>query len=234
MEKQELIKDIEQLLTEKAAAKDFSDEAIANITKVFHDAIREKSEHYVEQIEKAKAEQAEAQTQKEELANTISELQEKLNQAEEKLGSLEEEKVSRESQARFDARMNLIEEAYTLDAEDLKIVAAEVEQLDESEESFASYQEKLSVVFKSKSNEYIQKLADEMEAKIQEEVEKRLASKASDQDSEQDSEVVEQSLERAEANEERIPNNNGASSESEDSLRNRFAEAFKNSVKVTY
>lgn len=234
MEKQQIIKDIEQLLTEKAAAKDFSDEAIANITKVFHEAIREKSEDYVEQIEKAKAEQAEAQTQKEELANTISQLQEKLNQAEEKLGSLEEEKVSRESQARFDARMNLIEEAYALDAEDLKIVAAEVEQLDENEESFASYQEKLSVVFKSKSNEYIQKLADEMETKIQEEVEKRLASKASDQDSEQDSEVVEQSLERAEANEESIPNNNGASSESENSLRDRFAEAFKNAVKITY
>ena len=237
MEKQELLKDIEQLLSEKAAAKDFSDEAIANITKVFHDAIREKSEDYVEQIEKAKAEQAEAQTQKDELAKTLSELQNKLEETEQKLESLEVEKTDRESQARFDARMSLIEESYTLEDEDRKIIAAELSDIDDSEEAFASYQEKLSVVFKSKSNEYIQKLAEEMEAKIQEEVAKRLSSETSDATEttpEEGSKVIEESLEKAEATEEVIPNNNGATSETEESLRDRFAQAFKDSVKVTY
>lgn len=204
---------------------------------VFHDAIREKSEEYVEQIEKAKAEQAEAQTQKDELAKTLSELQSKLEETEQKLESLEVEKSERESQARFDSRMSLIEESYTLEDEDRKIIAAELSEIDDSEEAFASYQEKLSVVFKSKSNEYIQKLAEEMEAKIQEEVAKRLnseTSEATEVTAEEGSKVIEESLEKAEATEEVIPNNNGATSETEESLRDRFAQAFKDSVKVTY
>jgi len=236
MEKQELLKDIEQLLSEKAAAKDFSDEAVANIAKVFHDAIHEKSNEYVEQIEKAKAEQAEAQTQKEELAKTLSELQCKLGETEEKLQSLEVEKTERESQARFDARMNVIEESYTLEDADRKIIAEELSSIDDSEEAFASYQEKLSVVFKSKSNEYIQKLAEEMEAKIQEEVAKRLSeesSQASEEVPEEGSTLIEESLEKANATEV-IPNNNCQTSETEESLRSRFAQAFKDSVKVTY
>jgi hypothetical protein len=239
MEKQEkIIKDIEQLLSDKAAAKDFSDEAIANISKVFHDAIREKSEDYVEQIEKAKAEQAEAQTQKEELAKTLSDLQDKLNETENQLQELSEEKLERESQATFDARMNAINESYSLDDEDLKVVAAEVSELDGSEASFEDYQKKIAVVFKSKSNEYIQKLAEEMEAKIQAEVEKRLASQASESSVEEvaqsDESTIEESLEKANATSESIPNNNLESVESEDTLKHRFAEAFRDSVKITY
>lgn len=237
MEKQELLKDIEQLLSEKAAAKDFSDEAIASITKVFHEAIREKSEDYVKQVKQVEAEKAEAQTQKEELAGELSALKEQLESTEKKLNGLEEEKVERESQARFNSRMSAIEEVYDLDEEDLKVVASEVVTLDETEESFSQYQEKLAVVFKSKSKEYLQQLADEMEAKITAEVEKRLSQKseASTETSvEQASDVAEQSLENAEAEEAVLPNNNGESIETEETLRDRFAKAFRDNVKVTY
>jgi hypothetical protein len=240
MEKQELLKDIEQLLCEKAAAKDFSDEAIANITKVFHDAIREKSQEYVDQIEQAKADQAEALTQKDELAITLSELQEKLTETETKLGGLEEEKVEREARARFDSRMELIEELYELDNEDKKIVASEVSSLDLADEAFAEYQERLTVLFKTKNKEYLQKLADEMEAKIEAEVTKRLESKATveetveEQAVEEASADVEQSLDQATAEDAGLPNNNGESIETEETLRERFAKAFRDSVKVTY
>ena len=237
MEKQELLKDIEQLLSEKAAAKDFSDEAIASITKVFHDAIREKSEEYVEQVKQVEAEKAEAQTKKEELASELSALKEQLETTEQKLQGLEEEKNERESQARFDSRMSVIEEVYELDEEDLKVVASEVVTLDDTEESFAQYQEKLAVVFKSKSKEYLQKLADEMEAKITAEVEKRLAQKSEASEevvAEEPAEVAEESLENAEAEEAVLPNNNGESIETEETLRDRFAKAFRDNVKVTY
>ena len=239
MEKQELLKDIEQLLSEKAAAKDFSDEAIANITKVFHDAIREKSEEYVEQIDQAKADKAEAETQREELAKTLSELQEKLSETEKQLDGLEAEKSEREAQARFDARMSSLEEVYELDEADRKIVASEVAALDASEESFAEYQEKVSVVFKAKSKEYLQKLADEMEAKIEAEVAKRLGAASSETDTKETAEeateaIVEESLDQAEAEEVTLPNNNGESIETEESLRDRFAKAFRDNVKVVY
>ena len=234
MEKQELLKDIEQLLSEKAAAKDFSDEAIANITKVFHDAIREKSQEYVEQVEQAKAEQAEAEGQNEELQKTLSDFQSKLEETEQKLQSLEDEKLQAQTQAAFDARMTCIEELYELEDEDRKVVASEVSGLSLEEEAFAGYQEKLAVVFKSKNKEYLAKLAEEMEAKINEEVEKRLAAQASQETSDEEVENAEEALEKAEAEEVTLPNNNCETAESEETLRARFQKAFKDSVKVQF
>jgi iron-sulfur cluster repair protein YtfE (RIC family) len=243
MEKQELLKDIEQLLSEKAAAKDFSDEAIANITKVFHDAIREKSEEYVEQIDKVKAEKAEAETQNDELSKTLSDLQEKFSETEKLLEELETDKSEREAQARFDARMSSVEEIYELDEADRKVVASELSSLDETEESFAEYQEKISVVFKSKSKEYLEKLAAEMEAKIEAEVAKRLESAASEGTKEvtevveeviAEDAVAEKALDQATTEEAAITNNNGESIETEDTLRERFTKAFRDNVKVTY
>jgi len=237
MEKTKLLEDIEQLLSEKAAAKDFSDEAIANITKVFHEAIREKSEEYVEQIEKAKAEKAEAEGHREELDKTISELQDQLKDTEDKLGSLETEKQEREAQARFDARMTAIEEGYELDEADRKVLASEISALDESEEAFAEYQEKVSVVFKSKNKEYLEQLAAEMEARIEAEVAKRLETSAATTETptaEPTEGVVEQSLDQAKPETEDLPNNNGESIETEETLRERFQKAFKDSVKVSY
>lgn len=235
MERQELLKDIEQLLTEKAAAKDFSDEAIANITKVFHDAIREKSQEYVVQVEQAKAEQAEAETQKEELSKTLTELNKKLDSAEDKIKALEGEKLQQETQAAFDARMTLVEELYELEDEDRKIVASEVSQLSLEEQAFADYQEKLAVVFKSKSKEYLQNLAEELEAKINAEVEKRLAEASEKTEAEAaDESSVEETLERAEAEQVTLPNNNCETAETEEDLRVRFQKAFQDSVKVQF
>jgi hypothetical protein len=235
MEKQELLKDIEQLLSEKAAAKDFSDEAIANITKVFHDAIREKSQEYVDQVEQAKAEKAEAETQKEELSKTLEDLNQKLQTAEEKISALEDEKLQQATQAAFDARMSAVEDLYELEDQDRKIIASEISELSLEEEAFAEYQEKLAVVFKSKSKEYLQKLADELEAKINAEVEKRLAEASESTENETESvENVEQSLERAEAEEVTLTNNNCESAVEEEDLRSRFQKAFKDSVKVQF
>ena len=92
-------------------------------------------------------------------------------------------------------------------------------------------------MFKSKSKEYLQKLADEMEAKITAEVEKRLAQKSEASEevvAEEPAEVAEESLENAEAEEAVLPNNNGESIETEETLRDRFAKAFRDNVKVTY
>jgi hypothetical protein len=244
MEKTELLKDIEQLLSEKVAAKDFSEEAIANITKVFHDAIREKSEEYVNEIEQVKAEKSEAEKEGLELNETIKDLAHQLKDTQGHLETLEKEKDARESQARFDARMEQIEEVYQLEDGDRKIVAAEVDALDQADEAFAEYQDKLSVVFKSKSKEYLQKLADEMEAKIEAEVQKRLKSAASVEATEQtkatetssviEESLVEDSLDKATPEDTGIPNNNGESIETEETLRERFAKAFKDSVSINF
>ena len=55
---------------------------------------------------------------------------------------LEEENSAREAEIRFNSRMEALNEIYDLDEDDSKIVASEISDLDESEESFAEYQEK--------------------------------------------------------------------------------------------
>lgn len=238
MEKTELLKDIEQLLSEKAAAKDFSEEAIANITKVFHDAIREKSDEYVNEIEQVKAEKSEAEKEGEELTETVKDLSHQLKETQEQLAALEEEKIARESQARFDARMEQIEEVYELEDSDRKIVASEVVTLDSAEEAFSEYQEKLSVLFKSKSKEYLRELSEQMEAKIEAEVEKRMKSSASVSSTEEvaatEGSLIEDSLDKATPESTEIPNNNGESIETEETLQERFAKAFKDSVSINF
>ena len=185
----------------------------------------------------AKAEKAEAEGHREELDKTISELQDQLKDTEDKLGSLETEKQEREAQARFDARMTAIEEGYELDEADRKVLASEISALDESEEAFAEYQEKVSVVFKSKNKEYLEQLAAEMEARIEAEVAKRLETSAATTETPTAAPtegVVEQSLDQAKPETEDLPNNNGESIETEETLRERFQKAFKDSVKVSY
>ena len=69
---------------------------------------------------------------------------------------------------------------------------------------------------------------------INQEVEKRLAAQASQEDSEEVVEGVEETLEKAEAEEVSLPNNNCETAESEEDLRERFQKAFKDSVKIQF
>lgn len=244
MDTEKLITEFKQLLDEKMKAKDFSEDAVASITKVFHDAIKERSEDYVDEVEKAKAEKQESEVAQEALTTQLSDLEQKLQSTEEKLQALETEALQRESAARFNARMEEVDSGYELSDEDRTIVAAEIQELDDSTEAFAAYQEKLTVVFKHKSKEFIEQLAKEMEDKIQSEVEKRLGTSSasaeetptetSEEAQEVDTDVVEEILEKVEANSDPIANNNVESAESENSLRDRFAKTFKDSVKISY
>lgn len=75
-----------------------------------------------------------------------------------------------------------------------------------------------------------------MESKIQAEVEKRL-SEATESDTQETVSAeaqTEETLDKAEAGEVSIPNNNGESIETEESLQERFAKAFRDSIKVTF
>ncbi|MAF24737.1 hypothetical protein CL634_04095 [bacterium] len=243
MDTEKLITEFKELLDEKMKTKDFSEDAVASITKVFHDAIKERSEDYVEEVEKAKAEKEESETAREAMVTQVSDLEEKLQSTEDKLQALEEDAQQREATARFNARMESVDSTYDLSDEDRTIVAAEINGLDDTDESFAAYQEKLTVVWKHKSKEFIEQLAKEMEDKIQSEVEKRLSTASTDETTEQPTEevaeeistdAIEEVLDQVEAATDGVVNNNGESVEREASLRDRFAKAFKDSVKFTF
>ena len=249
MDKDQLINEFRAALDEKLGKQDFSEESVASISKVFIETIREKGEQYVADLEKAKAEKEEAVQAQSSLQEKVNEVEEQLLSTKQKLEALEQENTAREAEVRFNARMEMLNEIYQLDEDDSKIVASELSSLDETEESFAEYQDKLSKVWKHKNKEFIAAEQKAFEDRVAQEVEKRLETaqatteeaaeetveiaEASKTEQEDSSDEVEETLDNLQVEEAAIVNNNESSSEG-DSLRDRFAKTFKESIKISY
>jgi len=121
--------------------------------------------------------------------------------------------------------MSSIENEYDLNGDSRKIVAHELKDLDETEDAFATYQDKLAVVFKHQNKLFLKEQQEAFDAKLAEAVEKRIAELNNSEASED--EVVEEAIEKVEATEEEtVANNNGESSEKDLSLRDKFKKAF--------
>ena len=224
MDNNEILNNLVSALEEKVSEKKFSEEAVATVSKIINDAILERNESFVQEKEQLETEKAELAKAAEENAEAVKKLQEELSAATDRVTELEQQHKQQEAVARFDARMSVIEDAYELDEESRKVVAHELKDLDESEEAFASFQEKLQVVLKHQNKEFIAKQEEEFNAKLAEAVEKRLAELKSSDSSEE--EVVEEAMDKVEAEQEVVANNNAESSEQELSLKQKFEKAF--------
>jgi hypothetical protein len=220
--------DLETFLSELKASlqeKKFSEEAIAGMTSTFADAIRQKDEEY----RAAKQEKEAAETKAKELLASVEGLQHELSETKVRLQEIEAAQEAEKAVARFNARMEQVDSIYALEDEDRQILASELKALEGTDEAFASYQEKLAVLWKHKNKEFVAKLAEEAEAKIAAEVEKRLAelNKSTASVTKTEAELAEEALEKAKASEkETIPNNNGESSKEVKSFKEKFAAAF--------
>ena len=251
MDTKQIINEFRAALDEKLGKQDFSEETVASISKVFSDAIKEKSEQYIADLEKAKAEKEEASQAQASLQEKMLEVEEQLKSTKDKLIALEQENSSREAEVRFNSRMEALSEVYDLDDEDLKILASELAQVDESEEGFASYQEKLSKVWRHKNKDFIAAEQKAFEERVAQEVSKRLetleasqtegsseetaqVAEASETEEQDSSDEVEDALENVQVEDAAVVNNNESSSEAPSSLRDRFAKTFKESVKISY
>lgn len=219
--------DLEKFLTELKSSlheKKFSEEAIANMTSTFAEAIRQKDEEY----RSAKTEKEASETKAKELIASVEGLQKELSDTKVKLQEIEATQEAEKALARFNSRMEAVDSAYSLEDADRQILASELKTLDISDEAFASYQEKLAVIWKHKNKEHAARLAEEAEARINAEVEKRLVelNKSNASVVKTEAELAEEALENAKASEkETMPNNNGSSTESK-SFREKFAAAF--------
>ena len=251
MDKEQIINEFRAALDEKLGKQEFSEESVASISKVFIEAIREKSEQYVADLEKAKAEKEEAVQAQQSLQEKMQGVEDQLKDATDKLSALEGENAAREAEVRFNARMEVLDDIYQLEESDRQILAEELVTLDESEETFAAYQEKLATVWKHKNKEFIAEQEKALEDRIAAEVQKRLeevsnateeseevteeavASEATAEETEEVADQVEEALDNVQTEEAAIVNNNSASSESP-SLRERFADNFRDSVKISY
>jgi len=158
---------------------------------------------------------------------------------------LAEEKRLREAKDLFNSRMASVTEAFDLNEEDLKIVASEVSELESTEEAFASYEDKLKVMWQHKTKAFIEEqeklFQEKLEAEIKKRVENLSESTASEEVSEESSEeaseeVAEEVLENVEEESAAsISNNNEAASTEEQSLREKFNTAFtKENININY
>jgi hypothetical protein len=219
--------DLELFLSELKASlqeKKFSEEAIAGMTSTFADAIKKKDEEYLA----AKREKETAETKAQELLASVEGLQKELSDTKVRLQEIEATQEAEKVLARFNSRMETIDNLYNLEDEDRKILASDLKGLDVSDEAFAAFQDKLSVVWKHKNKEHAARLAEEAEARITAEVEKRLASlnKSDASTTKTEAELAEEALEKAKASEKTtLPNNNGDSIEGK-TLKEKFAAAF--------
>lgn len=241
MDNQDLLKQIEGMLSEKIGDSQQFEEAVASVSKVMMEAIREKDSQWQEEKEQKEKALAEATERHDALSKEMDELKEKLEASEEQWKELAEEKSLREAKDLFNSRMASVTEAFDLNEEDLKIVASEISELEANEEIFASYQDKLKVMWQHKTKEYIEAQEKAFQEKLETELQKRIEglseTQASEESSEEASEEnVEEVLENVEEESAAsISNNNEAASSEEQSLREKFQAAFsQENIQIKY
>jgi len=241
MEQEKLIQKLEEILDDKLEKKEYAKETVASIAGVISEAIRVKSDQYVQEKKELDHEKERLAKAEEEFKSSTQALQEQLRVTEEKVETLEGEKNEREAKARFNSRMAAIDEEYELDDADRQIIASEISVLAEDEEAFGQIKEKFSVVWKTKSKAYIEEYNQKLEAQIEEEVGKRLESLAEAQASTppqsfEPSESVEDVLENAEIEETTVVTNNSAeASRRDETLAEKFRSVFnKENVNIKY
>jgi hypothetical protein len=222
MNLENMMSEIKDALLEKK----ISHEAAANMTATITEAIKQKDEEYRTEITATKEAAELAIKERAELKASMEEVQKQLSAALEKVTAFETAQKASEALAAFNSRMEEIDNLFELEDQDRQILAEDIRSLD-SHESFASYKNKLSVIWRNKNKEVKSQLDKEIQAKIDQEVERRLSSLNTSRAS-QVSESVEDILDKAKAsNNLNIPNNNQTSSKPSQSLIEKFAEAFR-------
>lgn len=238
---QEILKQVTESLEAQASSKKLSEEAIANITKVFHDAIIQKNDQWQSDKEELNKEKEDLSKAAEEAGQKIESLKSEIASMNEEIESLKTEAAAKEASEKFNDRMSDLDDEFELEDEDRIILASELKSIDCSDEAYAKYKEKLSVMWKHKTKAFKEEQQKSIAAKVEEQVQKRISELSSASDSAEEvteeaaEEVVEEAIENAEIEEEVVANNNGDATQDQLSLREKFKQAFsKDSVNIQY
>jgi len=204
--------------------KKISQEAAANMTATFTEAIKKKDEEYKNELISAKEAAESAVKERVELKASMEEVQKQLSDALQRINEFEAHQKATLALAAFNSRMEEIDSMFDLEDQDREVLAEDIKNISD-DESFASYKNKLSIIWRNKNKEVKSELDKEIQAKINAEVEKRISSMNKSSAS---ALSVEDILDKAKASSDsNIPNNNHSSSKPSQSLVEKFAEAFK-------
>lgn len=244
---QNLFEEIKELLASKLPEKSYSEESVANIAKVVGEAIREKSEQFEKEKQEILKEQAQAAEAEQTKAVEMEKLQQELSDTSKKLQEIEATQKAQSDENRFNLRMESIDSEYELEDADRKALASEVTELNETEEAFEAYLEKLSVMWAHKNKAKITEQETVFQARLEEELQKKIQelniSKASETteskevavtEPTEETKTAEEILETVEVENVDITNNNGETA-TEESLRDQFKKTFsKENVTINY
>jgi hypothetical protein len=230
MELENVISELKTLLVEKK----FSEEAVASMTSTFAEAIKQKDEQYRNEIDSAKSEKEAIAKAHSELVESVDSMKSQLAEAQDKIQSFEAAQQAQVAVATFNERMDVIDQKYALEDSDREFLASELKTLELTEEAFASFQDKLSILWKSKDKEVKASFEAEIQARINAEVEKRIQKVAvaststedEDEDKKEEELSTEKILDNVESSEAGISASNEQSSRPTLSLREKFAGAF--------
>jgi ABC-type transporter Mla subunit MlaD len=143
MELENVISELKTLLVEKK----FSEEAVASMTSTFAEAIKQKDEQYRNEIDSAKSEKEAIAKEHSELKESVDSMKSQLAEAQDKIQSFEAVQQAQVAVAAFNERMDVIDQKYDLDDSDREFLASELKTLELTEEAFASFQDKLSILW---------------------------------------------------------------------------------------
>ena len=222
----DIIKQFEDILSEKLDKKQFSEEALANVAQIIHEAILKKDQEYKAERDEREEAEAEAASESQRLQADLEELKEQLDASQAQLGELQEEKTVAEAKERFNLRMSAVDEEFELSDGDREIIATELQSLADPQEAFASYQDKLRIMWVHKAKSYIEASEKQITERIEKEVAQRLE-ELSQVDASEETPEVEDVLDNVEAADESVvTNNNAEGAQTEPSLRDKFQESF--------
>ena len=222
----DIIKQFEDILSKKLDSKQFSEEALASVAQVINDAIMQKDEEYKAELETRQAAEAEVQAAQDSLNSELKVVSEQLATSNAELAELKQEKAVAEAKERFNVRMAAVDQEFELSDDDRLIIVNDLRGLNDTEEAFASYQEKLRVMWVHKAKAYLEESEKQLQERIDQEVTRRLEELSTVKASEEAPEV-EEVLDGVEAEaEELLTNNNAEAAQVEPSLRDKFEKAF--------
>ena len=175
MDLEQIISAMKTVLAEKQEAVNFSEESVASISAQIAEKIKNKSDEIKAELINSENAKAEAIARAEKLHTDLEENNKKLNETIAKLQELETVISTQASQEIFSSRMASLDSEYEFDDSDRQLLASEMSALDKSDEAFASFKNKVAVLYKHKNKAFKAQQDKAFQEKVESEIAKRMA-----------------------------------------------------------
>ena len=239
MDLEQIISALRAVLSEQSSDKslEFSEKSIANISNRIAESIKSKNEEFKSKLQAEEEAKQKAIAEAQALRGEVEKNNSLLSETRAKLTELENTIASQAAQELYNSRMSLLDSEYDFDDADRSILAKEISGLDNSDESFASYKEKVSVLFKHKNKAFKNEQEKVFNEKLEAELAKRLASQNATANVSSSTKTVEieTALANAKVEKQNVPQETIQPTEATASWKEKLSKAFsKENITIKY